>query len=189
MVFGYSQPQEPSRVSSLYEYVCCASWFSLRITERSPAGPCIWKVMSLPLALIRPTDSSRNCLSCWVLVPTESTRKAEPSPALSAWSAARKARLSLDLSTGGGETETGLHGDSVKNADSRIRCLLEMLAQQSHMLHYRKQWSSQYCQRGLKALQHILSKFLWTRESGVSKPCWCLPVQLSYCHAGGPLHS
>lgn len=132
MVFGYSQPQEPSRVSSLHEYVCCASWFSLCITERSPAGPCIWKVMSLPLALIRPTDSSRNCLSCWVLVPTESTRKAEPSPALSAWSAARKARLSLDLSTGGGETETGLHGDSVKNADSRIRCLLEMLAQQSH---------------------------------------------------------
>lgn len=71
MVFGYSQPQEPSRVSNLYEYVCCASWLSLCITERSPAGPYTWKVISLPLTLLRCTDSSRNCLSCWDLVPTE----------------------------------------------------------------------------------------------------------------------
>lgn len=73
MVFGCFQPQEPSRVSNLYEYVCCASWLSLCITKRSPAGPSAWKVMSLPLALVRPTDSSRNWLSCWDLVPTEAS--------------------------------------------------------------------------------------------------------------------
>lgn len=71
MVFGCSQPQEPSRVSNFYEYLCCASWFSLCIIERSPTGSCNWKVMNLPLAPVRHSDSGRNCLSCWVLVPTE----------------------------------------------------------------------------------------------------------------------
>lgn len=148
MVFGCSQPREPFRVSNLYEYVCCASQFSLCIIERSPAGPCTWKVMSLPLALIRSTDSSRNCLSCWVLVPTEAPPEGLSLAQLCLHGLQPGRHLFLSTWT---QVEVKLrHNDTetqcrMQTAESGIwlRC-----SPNSHMLHYRKEWSSQLLPRG-----------------------------------------
>ena len=57
----------------------------------------------------------------------------------------------------------------MQNADTRIRCLYETFVQQSHTLRYRKRRSNWYSQGGLKALQHIISKFLWRKVLRVSE--------------------